>query len=39
MRGSSQMFSYEITIGATILGVLMIFESMSLQTIVQARER
>ena len=35
IRGSSQMFSYEITIGATILGVLMIFESMSLQTIVQ----
>ncbi|HVN78291.1 MAG TPA: complex I subunit 1 family protein [Terriglobia bacterium] len=35
MRGSSQMFSYEITIGATILGILMIFESMSLQTIVQ----
>lgn len=37
MRGSSQMFSYEITIGATILGILMIFESMSLQTIVQAQ--
>jgi NADH-quinone oxidoreductase subunit H len=37
MRGSSQMFSYEITIGATILGVLMIFESLSLQTIVQAQ--
>lgn len=37
MRGSSQMFSYEITIGATILGVLMIFESMSLQTIVQGQ--
>ena len=37
MRGSSQMFSYEITIGATILGVLMIFESMSLQDIVQAQ--
>ncbi len=35
MRGSSQMFSYEVTIGATILGVLMIFESMSLQEIVQ----
>jgi NADH-quinone oxidoreductase subunit H len=35
IRGSSQMFSYEITIGATILGVLAIFESMSLQTIVQ----
>ena len=37
MRGSSQMFSYEITIGTTILGVLMIFESLSLQTIVQAQ--
>jgi NADH-quinone oxidoreductase subunit H len=37
MRGSSQMFSYEITIGATILGILMIFESMSLQTMVQAQ--
>ncbi len=36
MRGSSQMFSYEVTIGATILGVLMIFESMSLQDIVRA---
>ena len=35
MRGSSQMFSYEITIGATVLGILMWFESMSLQTIVQ----
>jgi NADH-quinone oxidoreductase subunit H len=35
MRGSSQMFSYEITIGATVLGILMIFESMSLQTIVR----
>ena len=31
------MFSYEITIGTTILGVLMIFESLSLQTIVQAQ--
>ncbi len=37
MRGSSQMFSYEVTIGATILGVLMIYQSMSLQTIVQAQ--
>ncbi|MEW5976548.1 MAG: complex I subunit 1 family protein [Acidobacteriota bacterium] len=37
MRGSSQMFSYEITIGATILGVLMIYESMSLQAIVRAQ--
>ncbi len=37
MRGSSQMFSYEITIGATILGILMIFESMNLQTIVQGQ--
>jgi NADH:ubiquinone oxidoreductase subunit H len=30
------MFSYEVTIGATILGVLMIFESMSLQEIAGA---
>jgi NADH-quinone oxidoreductase subunit H len=37
MRGSSQMFSYEVTIGATVLGVLMIFESMSLQEIVRAQ--
>jgi NADH-quinone oxidoreductase subunit H len=37
MRGSSQMFSYEVTIGATILGILMIFESMSLQEIVKAQ--
>ena len=37
MRGSSQMFSYEIAIGATILGVLMVFESMSLQEIVRGQ--
>jgi NADH-quinone oxidoreductase subunit H len=37
MRGCSQMFSYEITIGATILGVLMVFESLSLQSIVRAQ--
>jgi NADH-quinone oxidoreductase subunit H len=37
VRGSSQMFSYEITIGASVLGVLMIFETMSLQTIVRAQ--
>lgn len=37
MRGSSQMFSYEITIGATLLGVLMIFQSLSLQAIVRAQ--
>ncbi len=37
MRGSSQMFSYEITIGLTVLGILMIFESMSLQTIVRGQ--
>ncbi len=37
MRGSSQMFSYEIAIGASILGVLMVFESMSLQTIVRGQ--
>jgi NADH-quinone oxidoreductase subunit H len=37
MRGSAQMFSYEITIGATLLGVLMIFQSLSLQTIVRGQ--
>jgi NADH-quinone oxidoreductase subunit H len=37
IRGSSQMFSYEITIGLTVLGIIMIFESMSLQTIVRAQ--
>jgi NADH-quinone oxidoreductase subunit H len=37
MRGSSQMFSYEVTIGATVLGILMIFESMSLQEIVKSQ--
>ena len=37
LRGSSQMLSYEITIGLSILGVLMVFESMSLQTIVQGQ--
>ncbi len=33
MRASGQMISYEITMGATIIGVLMCFESLSLQQI------
>jgi NADH-quinone oxidoreductase subunit H len=37
IRGSSQMFSYEITIGLTVLGILMVFQTMSLQSIVRAQ--
>ncbi len=33
LRASSQMISYEITLGATIIGVLMCFQSLSLQEI------
>ena len=37
VRASSQMISYEITMGATIIGVLMIYETLSLQEMVLAQ--
>ena len=37
VRASSQMISYEITMGATIIGVLMIYETLSLQELVLAQ--
>lgn len=35
MRASSQMLSYEITFGATILGIVMVYGSLDLQEIVR----
>ena len=35
LRASSQMISYEITIGATVVGLVMAFGTINLQTIVQ----
>ena len=35
MRASSQMLAYEITLGATILGIVMIYSSLDLQEIVR----
>ncbi len=37
VRASSQMISYEITMGATIIGVLMIYETLSLPEMVVAQ--
>jgi NADH-quinone oxidoreductase subunit H len=37
MRASSQMLAYEITLGATILGVVMVYESLDFQEIVRAQ--
>lgn len=37
VRAASQMISYEITMGATIIGVLMIYETLSLQEMVVAQ--
>jgi NADH-quinone oxidoreductase subunit H len=37
MRASSQMLAYEITLGTTILGVVMIYQSLDLQTIVRGQ--
>ena len=37
VRASSQMISYEITMWATIIGVLMIYETLSLQELVLAQ--
>jgi NADH-quinone oxidoreductase subunit H len=38
LRASSQMLAYEITLGATILGVVMIYGSLDLQQIVRAQQ-
>lgn len=37
MRASSQMLAYEITLGITILGIVMIFQSLDLQEIVRGQ--
>ncbi len=37
IRASAQMISYEITIGLTLVGVIMIYQSLSLMEIVQAQ--
>ena len=37
MRASSQMLAYEITLGATILGIVMIYGTMDLQAIVRGQ--
>ena len=39
MRASSQMLAYEITLGATILGIVMIFGSLDMQDIVRGQGR
>lgn len=38
MRASSQMFSYEVTMGLTIIGVVMVNQSLSLPVIVANQE-
>jgi NADH-quinone oxidoreductase subunit H len=38
LRASAQMFSYEITFGATVVGLLMIFGTLDLQEIVRAQK-
>ena len=37
MRASSQMLAYEITLGATLLGIVMIFGTLDLQQIVRGQ--
>ncbi len=37
LRASSQMISYEVTMGVALLGVVMVFESMSPQAIVRGQ--
>ena len=37
LRASSQMLSYEIVIGLTIMGIVMIYESLNLQDLVRAQ--
>ena len=38
LRASAQMFSYEITFGATIVGLLMIFGTLDLQELIKAQK-
>ncbi|HSE41709.1 MAG TPA: complex I subunit 1 family protein [Acidobacteriota bacterium] len=38
LRGSAQMFSYEITFGATVIGLLMIFQTFNTQEIVMKQQ-
>ncbi len=38
LRGSAQMFSYEITFGATVIGLLMIFQTFNVQEIVMKQQ-
>ncbi|MFH1857564.1 MAG: NADH-quinone oxidoreductase subunit NuoH [Candidatus Omnitrophota bacterium] len=37
LRASSQMISYEVTMGVAVVGIVMVYESMSLQEIVRAQ--
>jgi len=37
LRASAQMISYEVTLGLTVIGILMVFGSVSLQEIVRAQ--
>lgn len=39
IRGAGQMFSYEITLGATIIGILMVYGTIELQEIVVLQGR
>ena len=39
MRASSQMLAYEITLGATILGIVMIYGSLDLMEIVRGQQK
>jgi NADH-quinone oxidoreductase subunit H len=38
LRGSAQMFSYEITFGATVIGLLLIFQTFNVQEIVMKQQ-
>jgi len=37
MRGAAQMIAYEITMGAAIMGVIMVYNTLDLQTLVRAQ--
>lgn len=37
MRGAAQMIAYEITMGAAVMGVVMVFNTLDLQAIVRAQ--
>ena len=38
LRGSAQMFSYEITFGATVIGLLLIFQTFNVQELVMKQQ-